>query len=228
MSQTERLAHNPLFKAMTPEQREQTLASGEIRTCKRGAALWASGENLGEFTFLLGGRLKLVKGGEEAKPTIVELVNPGDLACGSTVCSYSPYCCKAVAMEETTVFVVERRYILDLCERSPRVAQAFVQEVSARNMSLCQRLSEVTSGTVGKRIAILLARLADQLGEDRPGEGRWIPVSLSRQDLADMCGTTIETASRFMTKVARDGILATKSRGFLVLDAEGLAKLANE
>jgi CRP-like cAMP-binding protein len=228
MPHAEQLAQNPLFKAMTPEQRDQALASGEIRSCKRGLPLWGDGDNHAEFTFLLGGRLKLVKGAEEGRPTIVELVNPGELACGSTVCSYAPYCCKAVAMEETTVFVIERRYILDLCERSPRVAQAFVQEVSARNMSLCQRLSEITCGTVGRRIAILLARLAEQLGEERPGEGRWIPVALSRQDLADMCGTTIETASRFMTKIAREGVVATKSRGFLVLDAEALNKLAHD
>jgi hypothetical protein len=108
----------------------------------------------------------------------------------------------------------------------PTGGGAFLREVTGREMSLTQRVEELSSGQVERRIAMLLARLADQLGSERPGEGTFIPVRLSRQDLADLCGTTIETAIRVMTRLAREGVVQTVPRGFVVTCPERLARLA--
>ena len=81
-------------------------------------------------------------------------------------------------------------------------------------------------GGTGLRIATLLLRLTDQLGVARDGDGTWIPVQLSRQDLADLCGTTIETAIRVMTRLGREGIVRSAARGFVIADRAGLERTA--
>jgi CRP/FNR family transcriptional regulator len=92
-------------------------------------------------------------------------------------------------------------------------------------MSLCRRVEELAGGQVERRIATLLLRLADGMGVPRTSEGTWIPVRLSRQDLADLVGTTLETAIRVMTRLGRAGIVRTAPRGLVITDRRALEEV---
>jgi CRP/FNR family transcriptional regulator len=78
---------------------------------------------------------------------------------------------------------------------------------------------------VEERIARLLLRKADEVARHEHG-GLFIPLALSRQELADMTGTTIETAIRVMSRWAKQGLVATRDDGFVLLDRRRLAALA--
>lgn len=93
-------------------------------------------------------------------------------------------------------------------------------------MSLCQRVDELSKGRVERRIATLRLRLAEQLGAPDGDEGTLIPIQLSRQDLADLCGTTIETAIHVMTRRARRSIVRSTARGLVIGDRPGLEEIA--
>jgi CRP/FNR family transcriptional regulator len=68
--------------------------------------------------------------------------------------------------------------------------------------------------------------LADQIG--RPGpDGLFIPLALSRQELADLTGTTIETSIRIMSRWGKDEVLRTQKDGFVVLDRAALEATAS-
>jgi CRP-like cAMP-binding protein len=116
--------------------------------------------------------------------------------------------------------------VLELLERSPAASLALLQEAARREHALTRRIEELSSGHVERRVAALLARLAEQVGVERPGEGLWLPIVLSRQDLADLCGTTVETAIRTMTRLGRDGLVRSAERGFLIRDLDRLRELA--
>jgi CRP/FNR family transcriptional regulator len=128
--------------------------------------------------------------------------------------------------DEVEVALVPRRDVLELLERSPAAGRAFLREVTSRGMSLCQRVEELSTGQVERRIATLLLHLADQVGVPWSGEGTWIPIPLSRQDLADLCGTTIETAIRVMTRLRREGIVRSAARGLVITDRLSLERAA--
>ncbi len=83
-------------------------------------------------------------------------------------------------------------------------------------MRLGGRIGELSSGQVERRVVTLLLRLAEQVGAPRPDGSVWIPLSLSRQDLADLCATTLESAIRCMSKLARQGLVKSVARGFVV------------
>lgn len=62
----------------------------------------------------------------------------------------------------------------------------------------------------------------------RPGQdGTFIPMALSRQDLADLTGTTIETCIRVMSRWGKEGTVRTEKDGFVVLDRAALGKIAS-
>ncbi len=217
----------PFLRSLPARDLERLRPYARCRRVGRGERVWVEGDATGEFAFVAQGRVKLVKANEGGRETILEMCGPGELLCASAVCSFAPYCCSAISMEEgMEVVVLPRRDVLELLERSPEAGRAFLREVTGRGMNLCQRVEELSSGQVERRIATLLARLLDQVGVAKAGEGTWIPIALSRQDLADLCGTTIETAIRVMTRLSREGIVRTAARGFMVTDAAGLDRIA--
>jgi CRP/FNR family transcriptional regulator len=92
---------------------------------------------------------------------------------------------------------------------------------------LTARLAELTGGRIDVRFARLFLKLAEQLGRQERG-GIFIPLPLSRQELADLTGTTIETCIRIMSRWNKEDVLLTEKDGFVVVDRATLEALAAE
>lgn len=99
--------------------------------------------------------------------------------------------------------------------------------LSIRLMELTARLAELTGGRVESRFARLFLKLGDQMGRPDRG-GLFLPMVLSRQELADLTGTTIETSIRIMSRWNKDSILLTDKDGFVILDRPALETLAEQ
>jgi CRP-like cAMP-binding protein len=105
---------------------------------------------------------------------------------------------------------------MDHFERSPAVARALLSEVTKLSITACERIEELSSGQVEQRLATVLLRLAQRAGVRRPDDWLWIPVPLTRQDLAEMCGTTVETCIRTITRLLGHRSLGARTAGTLV------------
>jgi CRP-like cAMP-binding protein len=206
----------PFLRALSAPDLDRLRAYASCRRVTRGTPIWSEGGPSTAFTFLAGGSVKLVKAGEGGREAIVDLPQAGELLCASVVCAFAPYCCSALAGGEATLVSIPRRDLLELVERSPDASRAFLREVTLRGMRLGGRIGELSSGQVERRLVTLLLRLAEQVGTPRADGSIWIPLSLSRQDLADLCATTLESAIRSMSKLARQGLVKSVARGFVV------------
>jgi len=82
----------------------------------------------------------------------------------------------------------------------------------------------VAAGRVETRFARLFLKLADRMGESR-GAARFIPMPLSRQELAALTGTTIEPCIRIMSRWGKEGVVTTEREGFVVSDRSTLERL---
>jgi CRP-like cAMP-binding protein len=92
-------------------------------------------------------------------------------------------------------------------------------------IELTNRLTELSGGKVEARLARFFLKLAGDLGQIRDA-GTFIPMVLSRQELADLMGTTIETTIRIMSRWGKDDIVLTERDGFLVRDRSTLESVA--
>ncbi len=224
----EAVAQVPFLRALAPADLEALRPYARCRGVARGQRVWSEGDPTEEFTFLAAGRVKLVKTSEAGREVIVEMAGPGELLCSSAVCSFAPYCCSSLAFEGDAALVsVPRRDLLALLDRSTSASRAFLREVTGREARLARRVEELASGQVERRVATLLLRLAEQVGQPaEDGAGTLIPIRFSRQDLADLVGTTLETAIRVMTRFGREGIVLTLERGLRVSDRRALERVA--
>ena len=96
-----------------------------------------------------------------------------------------------------------------------------------RLMSVNRRMADMT-GSVEYRSARRLATLADRMGQKQSNGAVFVPLPLSRQEIADLVGTTIETAIRVMSRWQKEGVVETDKKGFLIRDKATLAAIAPE
>ena len=92
-------------------------------------------------------------------------------------------------------------------------------------MELTNRLTELSGGRIEGRLARFLLKLGTDMGQRRD-DGLFIPLVLSRQELADMIGTTIETSIRIMSRWGKDGVVRTDKDGFTIVDRAALEAVA--
>ena len=92
---------------------------------------------------------------------------------------------------------------------------------------LTNRLAELSGSRIEPRFARLFLKLAGEMGRAERG-GTFVPLALSRQELADMTGTTIETGIRIMSRWGKQGIVRTDKDGFVILDRLALESAAAE
>jgi CRP-like cAMP-binding protein len=91
-------------------------------------------------------------------------------------------------------------------------------------VELTNRLTELSGGRVEARLARVFLKLAADMGQRR-GDSTFIPLTLSRQEIADMIDTTIETSIRIMSRWGKQDLVRTEKDGFLLVDRAGLGAI---
>ena len=217
----------PFLRALDAGDVKRLRPYATFRTIPRGQPIWSRDDELSHYVFLVAGHAKLCRACETGRDVILDVCAPGELLCASAVANFSPACCACLAMDEdVTVVLLPRRDVLHMIEQSAPAAGALLHETIGRDMRLGRRIVELASGQVERRVAALLIRLANQIGVTDSAGHVQIPLRLSRQDLADLCGTTMETTIRTMTRLAREDIVHTGTLGPIITNRIRLDLLA--
>jgi CRP-like cAMP-binding protein len=214
-----------LFRALSSDDRIRLGEVSVVRSYHKGEALFAEGDASDFLYTVLSGRVKVVKSIPSGKEVILEIFGPGDPVGAVVAYEGRPYPATAIALEKASCLLVRRGPFFGLLERHPTLVRGFLLGLTQRIVELTRRIPEVAGGRVETRFAHLFLKLADKMG--RPGpDGTFIPMALSRQDLADLTGTTIETCIRIMSRWGKEGTVRTEKEGFVVVDRQALEKLA--
>ncbi len=216
----------PLFQSLQPEERERLNPLALLRSFEQGQEIFAEGEAAGQFHFILGGRVKIVKRAPDGKDIILEILGPGDPVGAVAVFEGRPFPASAVALEVTSILSLPARELFGLVEANPRLMRGLLAGLTRRLMELTRRLAD-RSARVEIRVARLFLTLAERMGR-RDKDGVRVPLVLSRQEIADLVGITQETAIRTMSRWGKDGTVVTEPAGFLIPDPEELKALADE
>jgi len=214
-----------IFRALPADDRTRLAEVSLVRSYEKGEPLFREGDASDFLYTVLSGRVKVVKSMASGKEVILEMFGPGDPVGAVVAYEGRPYPATAIALETTSCLLVRRGPFFALLERHPTLVRGFLLGLTQRIVELTRRIPEVAGSRVETRFAHLFLKLADKMG--RPGrDGITIPVALSRQDLADLTGTTIETCIRIMSRWHKEGTLRTEKEGFVLVDRPAVEKLA--
>jgi len=182
---------------------------------EKGEIIFHEGDPADRIHFLYLGRVKIVKaaGGRDV---IIEIVGPGEPVGTVAVFRRIPFPATAVTLEPSSILSIPEREFFSLLEAKPAITRALLAGLTLRLMAVNKRMADMT-GSVEHRVARLFLTLAGKLGRASE-EGTIIELNLTRQEIADLVGTTIETAIRLMSRWHKERIILTEKAGFRILD----------
>jgi CRP-like cAMP-binding protein len=219
------LRRTTIFRRLTPDDRQRLAAVARLRTYDKGAVLFSEGDASEELYTVVTGRVKVFKTTPRGTDVILEIFGPGDPVGAVAVYESRAYPATAVTLEPTTCVLIPRHAFFALLDAHPTMVRGLLVGLTHRLVELTNRLAELSGGKIEARLARFFLKLATDMGQPRP-EGTFIPLALSRQELADMVGTTIETSIRVMSRWGKENLIRTDKDGFLVIDRPALESIA--
>lgn len=224
-SAEELLRTTPIFSRLSPDDRHKMAAVATVREFARGEVIFEQESPSDAFYAITAGRVKIFKMMPNGKDLILEVFGPGDPLGAVAVYLGRPFPASASALEDTTCVLIPRGDFFRLLEQHPSLVRGLLLGLTTRLVELTNRLAELTGGRIEPRFARLFLKLADEMGRPDRG-GVFIPLALSRQELADLTGTTIETCIRIMSRWGKEQIVRTEKDGFVVLARPDLSQIA--
>jgi len=220
------VSRSRIFDGLTDTERRTWLEEAEPGEWKRGEAVARQGEPAGAFYLVESGLLKLVQLTEDGREVIVRFVGPGE-PFGGVVALGAVYPVTATAVQPARLLAWPGERLGALLERFPQVRMNIMREISAHMTDALTRVRELATERVGQRLAHTLLRLMRQCGRKTP-EGVLIEHRLTRQELAELTGTTLYTISRTLSQWETDGVLRSDKRRLLVRSPRQLEALTHD
>ena len=222
----EAIRQTSMYKRLNEIDRQHLASVSRLKTYARGDRIFGEGDPSEFFSVVVSGRVKIVKMTPAGKDVILEIFATGDPFGAVAAYEGRPFPASAIALEDTVCLLTPRGDFFSLLEQHTSLVRGLLLGLTQRLVELTNRLAEMTGGRVEARFARLFLKLSDNIG--RPSqEGVIIPMPLSRQELADLTGTTIETCIRIMSRWNKDDVLRTEKDGFVIVDRVALEALAS-
>ena len=193
---------------------------------KRKETIFSEGEPPEWFYIVLSGKVKVTKLSHDGKEIILEVISPTDIFGGVAVIKGFPYPANAVAMENSEVLRISRKNLMRLVDRFPNLMYCMAMQLGDRMKSSYDSLKNIALERVEARIAALLLKLAGKIGV-AIGEGTMIDMRLTKQDVADMVGTTVETSIRTFSKFKKQGLVTEVDGKIVIKDKDSLAAFSS-
>ena len=219
------LGGNLVFAGI-PARELGSLARVALEEAHRARArIFMEGDAARWFYLVRSGHVKIVRHAKTGKDVVLELLGPGEIFGGVAVIEKRPYPASAQATEPTVVLKIPADPVIALAERHPAFIKEMALMIGRRLRAAHDSVTSLAVDPVEARLAATLLRLAKREGT-RSDKGVTLPFHLTRQSLADMTGTTVETAIRILSRWLRDGVLEDDGGRLVLTDWEGLGALA--
>lgn len=214
-----------LFRDLQAEACQEIRSSATRILRKRGEWLFRQGAAAQSFYILEQGRVKLTQLTADGELVLLRLVMPGDAFGGVAALGQKTYPVSAEAAEDCVALRWNGRTIDRLLRRHPQLAMNFIAFLAERLHDMQARYEELATEQVEQRLARMLLRLV-QRGGRRVEGGVLIDVRLTRQELAEMIGTSLYTVSRILNRWQEAGVIKLRYQRVLVCHPHGLVAIA--
>lgn len=215
------LSRNPALAGIPARDVEALAVVAREEAHRARAYVFREGDAPRWFYLVRSGHVKIVRHAKTGKDVVLELLGPGEIFGGVAVIEKRPYPASAQATEPTVVVKIPADPMIALAERHPAFIKEMALMIGRRLRAAHDSVTSLAADPVEARLAATLLRLATREGttSDR---GVTLPFHLTRQSLADMTGTTVETAIRIVSRWLRDGLLEEDGDRLVLADQEAL------
>lgn len=216
-----------LFAGLDEEAHGVVARAARLRRVKDGAYFFHQGEPATVLYVLIEGRVKATQVTAEGHAVLLRLIGPSETFGAVAALGDAVHPASAQATGACVALGWSSETISALMERFPRLALNALRFLAGRLKEFQDRYRELATQRVERRIANALLRLARQIGKQTEG-GTLIDFTLSRQDIAEMTGTTLFTVSRTLSGWEAQGIVSGGRERVLILKPDELRAISED
>jgi CRP-like cAMP-binding protein len=213
----------PGFRTLPPAERARVQAAVREVAVAKGAVIFSEGQPSTDVWAVRDGLVHIIKSGPGGREIVLEVIPSGEYFGAVVALEDRPYPASAIAAEASTLWRVPSTLVREICQRQPTLRSAILALVTTRLRSAHERLQSVALEPVEQRLARMLLVLVPKIGQRRDG---LVVLPVTRQELADMVGTTVETTIRITSKWQRSGMVRSARNELAIADAAALRMLA--
>jgi CRP-like cAMP-binding protein len=219
------VANLPLFRGLGAKELDEILASARAVRYAKGTSVFEQDGEAHSFFVLLHGNLRVVKLTPAGQQVVVRYVAPGEVFGIAMAIGRTTYPATATAVVDSIALVWPSTVWPELVAKFPSLAVTTLQTVGTRLQDAHTRVVEMSTEEVERRVAHALLRLAKQAGRKIDG-GIQIDFPISRQDVAEMTGTTLHTVSRILSAWEDQGLVEGGRQRIVIRNPHRLFTLA--
>jgi CRP-like cAMP-binding protein len=213
----------PLFNGILPHDYSGISATARVKEFARGEMMYIEGDSIQRVLLVTAGFVKITQLGNNGAEVILRFCGPGDVLGAVSQDSMVKHRTTAQAFRQCRALVWDARAFQALVARFPVLHENMVRILGEDLLELETRFREVATERVGPRVARQLVRLLEQIGRSVNGE---VEVCLSREDLAQMTGTTLFTVSRLLSAWEARGMVRPRREAVTICDVPSLRAMS--
>lgn len=215
----------PLFAGLAPAALDGILQEARAVRFAKNSDVFVQGEDAHSFFVLLSGHVRATKTTPAGQQIVVRYVTPGETFGVAMAIGLTQYPATATAVDDSVALAWASSAWPRLVAQHPALATNTLQTVGARLQDTHTRVIEMSTEQVERRVAHALLRLVQQSGR-KVETGVEIDFPISRQDIAEMTGTTLHTVSRILSAWESQGLVDGGRQRIVICDPHKLFMLA--
>ena len=215
----------PPFEGLAPADLDRMLAQARSQRIAKDEAVFEQEEEAHSFFLLLDGHVRVIKTTPDGQQVIVRYISPGELMGIAHALGRTTYPASAIAVVDCVVLAWPGHLWPEFAAAFPNFGANTYKTVGTRLQDAQTRVVEMATEQVERRVAHALIRLIKQTGK-KTEDGILIDFPISRQDIAEMTGTTLHTVSRLLTAWEDQGLVKSGRQKVTVTEPHKLMLLA--
>lgn len=228
MEVDELIRQSSLFKDVSPNVFAQVLEAGMLRSVEEGGFFFMQADPATHAYVLVEGRVKMIQITPNGQQITLRIMTPGQTYGGIALLNpRAGYPATAQAVENSSAMAWDTQHLRGLVEQEPSISLNVMSLMHGYISELQERQKALVTDRVEQRIARILLKLATQSGT-KIDEGVLIDLPLTRQDVAEMSGTTLFTVSRTLNEWERNGLLDIGRERVVIRNPHGLVSIADD
>jgi CRP-like cAMP-binding protein len=214
-----------LFAGLAADALDDILLEARAVHHPKNSEVFEQGQDAHSFFVLLHGHVRATKTTPNGQQVVVRYVTPGETFGVAIALGLAHYPATATAVDDSVVLAWPSSAWPRLSAKHPALADNTLQMVGARLQDSHTRVIEMSTEQVERRVAHALLRLMQQAGR-KVEAGIEIDFPISRQDIAEMTGTTLHTVSRILSAWEDQGLVEGGRQRIVIRDPQRLLTLA--
>lgn len=219
------IASLPAFAGIDGEDLDVILSQARSARYPKDSEVFAQWQEARSFFLLLSGHIRVVRTSPEGHQVIARYINEGEWFGIAMALGVTTYPASAIAAVDCVVLSWPNSIWPDLQARVPALGASAYRTVGERLRQTQEQVMEMSTQQVEQRVAHALLRIINQSGR-KTGEGIEVDFPITRQDIAEMTGTTLHTVSRLLSAWEDEGIVRGGRQKVIVTDPHALVLVA--